>query len=284
MIPGSANPLLLATAAGGGGAYEVSRSVRFNSADSAYLNRTPASAGNRKTWTWAGWVKLAAFSDSQPHIFGTDNDDANRSGLFYATNNELQFYSRTSAVTNVNVTTVGLFRDYSAWYHIVLAVDTNQATPANVTKIYVNGVEQALTVSAGVQNALTQINNNVEHSIGRRLRFADRYLDGYLADIHFIDGQALDPSSFGEYDTNGVWQPIEYAGTYGTNGFHLPFSDNSTAAALGTDTSGNSNTWTVNNISVTAGAGNDSLVDSPTACMQKARFSRQILPIRVGTL
>jgi hypothetical protein len=91
-------------------------------------------------------VKLAAFSDSQPHIFGTDNDDANRSGLFYATNNELQFYSRTSAVTNVNVTTVGLFRDYSAWYHIVLAVDTNQATPANVTKIYVNGVEQALTV------------------------------------------------------------------------------------------------------------------------------------------
>jgi hypothetical protein len=90
-------------------------------------------------------------------------------------------------------------------------------------------------------------------------------LNGYLADIHFIDGQALDPSSFGEFDTNGVWQPIDASGlTYGTNGFHLPFSDNSTAAALGTDTSGNSNTWTVNNISVTAGAGNDSLVDSPT--------------------
>jgi hypothetical protein len=89
--------------------------------------------------------------------------------------------------------------------------------------------------------------------------------DGYLADIHFIDGQALDPTSFGEFDTNGVWQPIDASGlTYGTNGFHLPFSDNSTAAALGTDTSGNSNTWTVNNISVTAGAGNDSLVDSPT--------------------
>jgi hypothetical protein len=87
---------------------------------------------------------------------------------------------------------------------------------------------------------------------------------GYLADIHFIDGQALDPSSFGEFDTNGVWQPIDIRWHYGTNGFHLPFSDNSTAAALGTDTSGNGNTWTVNNISVTAGAGNDSLVDSPT--------------------
>jgi hypothetical protein len=82
--------------------------------------------------------------------------------------------------------------------------------------------------------------------------------------VHLIDGQALDPTSFGEFDDNGIWQPIEYAGTYGTNGFHLPFSDNSTAAALGTDTSGNGNTWTVNNLSVSAGAGNDSLVDVPT--------------------
>jgi hypothetical protein len=80
-----------------------------------------------------------------------------------------------------------------------------------------------------------------------------RYFSGYLADIHFLDGQALDPTSFGEFDTNGVWQPIAYASglTYGTNGFHLPFSDNSTAAALGTDTSGNGHTWTVNNLAVT---------------------------------
>jgi hypothetical protein len=86
-----------------------------------------------------------------------------------------------------------------------------------------------------------------------------------LGDAHFIDGQALDLTSFGEFDTNGVWQPIDASGlTFGTNGFHLPFSNNSTAAALGTDTSSNGNTWTVNNISVTAGAGNDSLVDSPT--------------------
>jgi hypothetical protein len=83
------------------------------------------------------------------------------------------------------------------------------------------------------------------YEIERSLRFN---FNGYLADIHFIDGQALDPSSFGEFDTNGVWQPIAYAGSYGTNGFHLPFSDNSTAAALGTDTSGNGNTWTVNNM------------------------------------
>jgi hypothetical protein len=109
------------------------------------------------------------------------------------------------------------------------------------------------------------INNTGSHSIGRTGLLNALYLDAYLADIHFIDGQALDPTSFGEFDTNGVWQPIDASGlTYGTNGFHLPFSNNSTAAALGTDTSSNGNTWTVNNISVTAGAGNDSLVDSPT--------------------
>jgi hypothetical protein len=91
------------------------------------------------------------------------------------------------------------------------------------------------------------------------------YSNLYLADVFLIDSQALDPSSFGEFDTNGVWQPIDATRlSYGTNGFHLPFSDNSTAAALGTDTSGNGNTWTVNNLSVAAGAGNDSLVDTPT--------------------
>jgi hypothetical protein len=94
-----------------------------------------------------------------------------------------------------------------------------------------------------------------------------RISDGYLADIHFIDGQALTPTSFGAFDaTTGVWNPIAYSGSYGTNGFHLPFSDNSaaTATTLGKDTSGNGNNWTPNNLSVTAGAGNDSLVDSPT--------------------
>jgi hypothetical protein len=247
-LPNEIIPLgLLGTGAAGG--YAIERSLRFNSADSAYLSRTPASVGNRKTWTWAGWVKLAAFADTSPHIFGTDNDDANRSALYFGSNNELGFYSRTGGVTDVSVITPALFRDYSAWYHIVLTVDTTQAVAADVTTIYVNGIEQALTVSAGVQNALTQINNNVLHSIGRRLRFSDRYLDGYLADIHFIDGQALDPTSFGEFDANGIWQPIEYTGTYPDNSFHLDFDDNSTNAALGTDTSGNENDWTVNNIS-----------------------------------
>jgi hypothetical protein len=158
-----------------------------------------------------------------------------------------------------------VYRDASAWYHIVWSLDTTQATASNRMKLYVNGAE-VTTFGTDNRSSLTQnsdqaINQAAVHYIG-----GQTYLNAYLADIHFIDGQALTPSSFGEFDTNGVWQPIDASGlTFGTNGFHLPFSDNSTAAALGTDTSGNGNTWTVNNLSVTAGSGNDSLVDTPTS-------------------
>jgi hypothetical protein len=186
-------------------------------------------------------------------FFDTDVDDT------------LAFYSVggfSSAVLLFRTNAV--FRDVSAWYHIVLAVDTTQATAANRMKLYVNGVQQTFsTANYPAQNSDGQINNTINHAIGRDEAQYNQYLDGYLADIHFIDGQALTPSDFGEYDDNNVWQPKEFAGTYGTNGFHLDFSDNSSNAALGTDTSGNGNTWTVNNLSVAAGAGNDSLVDTP---------------------
>jgi hypothetical protein len=257
MIPGSANPLLLATTAGAGG-YEIERSLRFNTADSAHLSRTPSVAGNRKTWTWAGWVKKSQVTSGGDFFF---IDGSSTPGEYFICN----WYSEGLAITDYQYYYFRLadvnyyLRDPSAWYHIVIALDSTAATEASRLSVYINGnlISSAATKPTAV--ALNQefgVNRASLHQIGR--------FNGYLADIHFIDGQALDPSSFGEFDTNGVWQPIAYAGTYGTNGFHLPFSDNSTAAALGTDTSGNSNTWTVNNISVTAGAGNDSLVDSPT--------------------
>jgi hypothetical protein len=248
---------LLLGAAGAGG-YEIERSLRFNSSDSAYLSRTPASAGNRKTWTWAGWVKL---STSTAYIFAASSDNW---GGNYTT---IQFNGTALRVEGSNPThdvfTANIFRDYSAWMHLVVAFDTTQATAANRIKVYVNGVEAVYsTASYPAQNSDTLVNAAVYHQISGRP--AGNFLNGYLADVHFIDGQALDPSSFGEFDDNGVWQPIAYAGSYGTNGFYLDFADNSTAAALGTDTSGNGHTWTVNNLSVAAGAGNDSLVDSPT--------------------
>ena len=222
-------------------AYEIQRSLRFNSSDSAYLSRTP-SAGNRKTWTWAGWVKL---STSSAYIFAASSDNW---GGNYTT---IQFNGTAIRVEGSNpdhdVFTANLFRDYSAWMHLVVALDTTQATAANRIKVYVNGVEAVYsTASYPTQNSDTLVNAAVYHQISGRP--AGNFFNGYLTEVHFIDGQALTPSSFGGFDTNGVWQPKAYAGSYGTRGFHLPFSDNSTAAALGTDTSGNGNDWTVNNI------------------------------------
>ena len=248
--------------------YNIARSLRFNSSDSAYLSRTPASAGNRKTWTWAGWVKRSIIDNSSGRgIFSCDLLTTSDS-TFFDLRLGTALYPNSLAISGYNTNwriTTQVFRDASAWYHICVAVDTTQATGSNRIKLYVNGVQVTSFVSSSDPslNADLGINNTTSHNIAKG--FYD-YFDGYLADIHFIDGQAVTPSSFGQFDTYGVWQPIAYSGTYGTNGFHLPFSDNSaaTATALGKDTSGNSNNWTPNNLSVTAGAGNDSLVDTPT--------------------
>lgn len=247
--------------AGDAGAYEIERSLRFNSSDSAYLSRTPASAGNRKTWTWAGWVKRSGLGGG--YIFTTTNSDVNSAAYLFFSSDKLRYWDRRGSADGLILETSAVYRDISAWYHIVLAVNYSAGASADRAKLFVNGVEQAYgTASYPGTSEDSYVNATVAHYIGP----ASVYFNGYLADIHFIDGQALTPSSFTEVSaTTGQLVPIEYTGTFGTNGFHLPFSNNSTAAALGTDTSGNGNTWTVNNLSVTAGAGNDSLVDTPTS-------------------
>jgi hypothetical protein len=265
-IPGSANPLLLASAAAAPTGYEIERSLRFNSADSSYLSFQPSSAGNRKTWTWAGWVKRTVKNTSTDQMLFTGGTTNSATGFLALDFNSSDKLRLSSATANLLIT-AAVYRDASAWMHIVLTFDSTQGANADKAKLYVNGSEVTTFDTdgrSGISNQDYGINQAAAHEIGRASLGSNKYLDGYLADVHFIDGQALAPTDFGEFDDNGVWQPIAYAGTYGTNGFHLPFSDNSTAAALGTDTSGNGNTWTVNNISVTAGAGNDSLFDSPT--------------------
>jgi hypothetical protein len=186
--------------------------------------------------------------------------DTDYFGLEFGINNRLAL---GGGVTTWRQSTQ-VFRDLASFYHIVIAVDTTQATPANRIKVYVNGVEiTAWSINSNpTQNADTAINSTSSHKIGNG---TGGYYNGYMTEINFIDGQALTPSSFGETNaTTGVWSPIAYAGSYGTNGFYLNFSDNSdvTATTLGKDQAG-SNNWTPNNFSVTAGAGNDSLVDSP---------------------
>ena len=268
--------VLKALARGGAvGDYEISRSLRFNSADSAYLARTPASAGNRKTWTWSGWVKSSNDSGTQT-LFAAGVSGAGPIYFFFNSGAlRLRDFSTGSGV-NIFITNA-VYRDPSAWYHIVLAIDTTDGTPANRQKLYVNGT-QVTSFSSETNfplDQLTAINNNVSHLIGSWIDPLNPFLlNGYMADINFVDGAALTPSSFGEVnEITGVWTPIRFAGPWnvdtGVNGFHLEFADNSdvTATTLGKDTSGNGNNWTPSGspgFSVTAGAGNDSLVDSPT--------------------
>ena len=268
MIPGSANPLLLASAAAGG--YQIQRSLRFNSSDSGFCSRTPAVAGSRTTWTWAGWVKRSELAvGGQAHSLFAAGGPGNDAGFYFTGGDTIEIYYYAGAYQYRKATTQ-VFRDTSAWYHLVQTFDTNNATPDDRVRLYVNGIRVttfAASINPGLGYSSGLINSVTQHTISSLNNIA-RWLGGYLADIHFIDGQALTPSSFTEVSaTTGQLIPKAYSGSFGTNGFWLKFSDNSnnTAATLGKDYSGNSNNWTPNNLSVTAGAGNDSLVDTPTS-------------------
>ncbi len=268
-MPWPVHPTGFFGARGDSDTYRIERSLRFNSADSAYLNRTPASAGNRKTWTWSGWVKRSGFGSNQYLFNGAFNSSNQTNIQFYPSSSEtLNIFSNLSGATVLNLVTTQVLRDPSAWYHIVVSIDTTQATSSNRAKLYINGsqVTSFSTETYPSQNADLNINDSVSHSIGAYIT-PSVFFNGYLTEINFIDGQALTPSSFGETDAiTGRWKAKSYGGTYGTNGFYLNFADNSgtTSTTLGKDSSGNGNNWTPNNFSVTAGAGNDSLVDSPT--------------------
>jgi len=248
--------------------YNLTNSLRFRSSASAYLNRTPASAGNQRTWTWSGWVKRGILGGTQNTLFAVNvgGTDTTYFQMAFGTVNADCLLINSYNITSLGMQTAAVFRDPSAWYHIVFALDTTQATASNRMKLYVNGVQQTsfLTyINYPALNSTFAINTAAAHNIGSSA--ASSYFDGYMAEVNFIDGQALTPSSFGETSTTtGVWQPKKYTGTYGTNGFYLPFTDTTSTATLGTDFSGNSNTWTVNNISLTSGVTYDSMTDVPT--------------------
>ena len=212
---------------------------------STYLTRTPASATNRQTWTWSGWVKLSQFAGGAGSILfsayahAADNFKIAFSDTFKLS---MRFYNNTEYQLNLN----RLFRDTSGWYHLVFAVDTTLATEADRFRIYVNGVRET---SFGQEDQPTQnlqmtINEATATQIGR-YSTGDNYFNGSMSHIHFIDGTAYDASAFGETDaTTGIWKPkTNPSVTYGTNGFFLKFEN---SGAFGTDSSGNGNTFTVN--------------------------------------
>ena len=267
---------------GASGGYTIDRSLRFRASASAYLNRTPASAGNRKTFTISFWMKRGA-SLSDNYLFEAYLDNANRSFIRFGSDSFI--FAQTGTVNNLITTQV--FRDPSAWYHFVLAVDTTQATSSNRIKLYVNGTQVTAFSTAAYpsQNADYQFSNSVAHYVARSgYNGGYGYFDGYITEINFIDGQALDPTSFGEYnDDTGVWQPKKYVGTYGTNGFYLNFSDNSSTTTLGEDGSGNGNDWTLNNFSLTSGSTYDSMTDVPTLTSEDAANYAVLNPLAGNT-
>ena len=199
---------ILAGASGqGGGGYEISRSLRFNPVDTAYLNRTPSSASNRKTWTWSAWIKRGKIN-AETCIFTAGSGTANT--IRFNSDGRL----KANAGSDGSVETVAVFRDPSAWYHIIVVLDTTQATASDRLKIYVNSVLQDVTGTYPTQNSDGSYNEASVHYLGRQVHNTSNLFDGYLAEINFIDGQALAPTDFGEFDDDNVWQPKKFAGSY----------------------------------------------------------------------
>jgi len=234
-------------------AYTIDQSLRFNDGDSAYLSRTQT-AGNRKTWTWSCWLKRGAFGNID--VFGTPSEG---DGLrFYGTGfDNLNFLCLGSGgawiISNAE------YRDPSAWYHLVVAFDTTESVAADRLKLWVNGVQVTSFSSSSypAEDSEFKINESGQvFSIGKG--HANYYIDGYLAEVYFIDGTAYDADDFGETDSaTNQWKPIDASGlTFGTNGFYLKFED---SADLGNDSSGEGNDYTVTNLVAT-----DQMVDSPT--------------------
>jgi hypothetical protein len=256
---------------GSSGGYQISNSVRLRAAASAYLSRTPA-AGNRKTWTLSLWVKRSAMANGQ--LFAAYVDGTNYT--YAAFESDALRWSDTDAGANTTyLVTTQLFRDPSAWYHLLFVQDTSTAsgqTADNRRRIYVNGA-QVTSFSSRTNPAADyegHWNKAVLHKLGVGIA---TYFDGYFAKNEAIEGfktgtTTANASDFGETNSDDVWVPKAYTGTYGTNGFHLDFKDAALTAGsnvgLGKDVSGNGNYWTTNNISVTAGVTYDSMVDTPT--------------------
>jgi len=258
------------------GGYQISRSVRLRSSASAYLSRTISSNGDSRTWTYSTWVKRGLLGSSQNAFLNARLDGNNNVEIRFFSNDILEFMIFNSGSQVGNLATTQVFRDPSAWYHCVFVCDTTNATSSDRLRLYVNGVRvTAFSASTyPAQNTTTYMSQtSATHNIGR-WPSGIQYLDGYLTETYFIDGQALTPSSFGETDANtGVWVAKKYTGTYGTNGFYLNFSDNSaaTSTTIGKDYSGNGNNWTPNNINVSAYTGTppnntsyDSMLDVPS--------------------
>ena len=238
--------------------YEVANSCRFNDDDSAYMHFTPSSAGNRRTMTLSVWFKGTSLADGTNNILGQYNssNENNSMLLTIESNGRIMVWNYTTSAYTMNLRTNRLLRDPSAWYHVVVAVDTTQSTDTDRVKIYVNGVQETSFFASTypTQNLELFMNEDKAQNIGTQ-RFGSTVsspFDGYMAEFCFIDGQQLAPTSFGEFDDDSprIWKPKDFKDdvTFGSNGYYLDFEDSS---ALGNDISGNNNDFTTVNFAAT---------------------------------
>jgi hypothetical protein len=249
-------PLILGANTLSAGGYEVDNSLRFNSGSSDRLTRTLSSGTSNTIGTISVWVKRANLSATKS-ILGVNTNGDNFFIIQFGNSSDqlnIRLYDDGSPDANYNTTAV--FRDVSAWYHVVVAFDTTQATSSNRIKAYVNNTLHSLSGYPPQNQTLYTGTSSATMAVGDS-SFNNSHYDGYMSEYNFIDGQQLAPSDFGEFDEDsGIWKPIAYEGTYGTNGFYLEFKDSS---ALGDDTSGTGNDFTVNNLTSI-----DQTTDTPT--------------------
>ena len=251
--------------------YFLNKSLRFRSSASAYLNRT--FSADVPTFTLSVWCKRGNFTT------GVNQQIIASSRLNLVSSNILSFSSADSlyfeAFNTAIFTSTAVFRDPAAWYHVVL-----QVTQSGTAYGYVNGVQ----VASGAVGSLSALfKTGYTNVFGRAGDFAAQYFDGELAEVNFVDGQALAPTAFGATGANSQWLPKAYAGTYGTNGFYLPFTNVTSTSTLVADSSGNANNWTPNNISLTAGSTYDSLTDVPTLTSTTVANYAVLNPLACGS-
>ena len=226
--------------------YDVDNSLRFNKGSSDHLSITPSSAGSLQKYTFSAWVKRSNLGANST-LFGARVDANTNFFITFRDEDDISIKNKIGGTTTTLLTN-RLFRDPSAWYHVVVAMDTTQGTASNRTKIYINGVQETsfATEQYPAENGNTAVNQTVEHNVGDDVSDSG-FFNGYMAEVVFINNQQLDPTSFGEFDEDsGIWKPINVSGlTFGTNGFYLDFEN---SGALGADVSGNTNNFTVNNL------------------------------------
>jgi len=240
----------------------IERSLRFNRSDSSYLSKTFSSAGNRRTFTFSAWVKLSV-SGNAGALFSGSKSGVGFFKFMFRDDGRIELNtSETSLSDSSQLRSTPKFRDSTGWYHVVAAYDTTQGTDSDRVKLYVNGTQitEFDTNTLPPQNHEVSVNADGEHQIGNQVG-ASNYHDGYLAEVHFVDGYQYDPSYFGftESQTN-IWMPKRYGGTYGTNGFYLNFSTlGETATTMGLDRSGNNHNFTPTNLEIS-----DFTLDTPS--------------------